>query len=77
MELSQSSLPNCKDVLQNVSRLIQRVHFSSIIVDDESHVEFKGMLFLNGYLESILLCLELLRTVDKIGIQAHRNQMHF
>lgn len=48
-----------------------------LVLDDESRVRFKGMLFLSGYLESILLCLELLRAEDKIGIQAHRNQMHF
>lgn len=48
-----------------------------LVLDDESHVRFKGMLFVNGYLESILLCLELLRMVNKIGIQAHRNEMHF
>lgn len=48
-----------------------------LVVDDESHVRFKGMNFLNGYLESILLWLELLRRVDKIGTQAHKNQMYF
>lgn len=48
-----------------------------LVLDDESHVKFRGMLFLNGYPESILLCLKLLKIVNKICIQAHRNQMHF
>lgn len=48
-----------------------------LVLDDESHVRFKGKFFFNCYVESILLCLELLRTVGKNSIQAHRNQVHF
>lgn len=48
-----------------------------LVLGYESHVRFKGMLFLNSDLKYILMYLELLRTMDIIGIHAHRNEIQF